>query len=86
VLDAGGGERAAQVHAALDRAGFIMLEPRDAPPGMQGSEVLYRAGRDGLADVVKGFFPQLEVSPASKGILRGAAVAVLVGSDFPTPA
>jgi LCP family protein required for cell wall assembly len=82
VLDAGGGERAEQVQAALDRAGFIMLPGRDAPSGLDRSEVLYRKGREGLADVVKGFFPSLVVRPAPRGILRGAAVAVIVGEDF----
>jgi LCP family protein required for cell wall assembly len=86
VLDAGGGDRAQQVEAALHRAGFIVQDLRDAPPGMQGSEVLYRARKEGLANVVKAFFPELEVSPAPKGILQGAAVAVLVGADFPVSA
>jgi LCP family protein required for cell wall assembly len=83
VLDAGGGERAKQVQAALHRAGFIVLDLRDAPASMQGSEVLYRTGQERLANVVKGFFPELEVRPAPKGVLRGAAIAVLVGADFP---
>jgi LCP family protein required for cell wall assembly len=83
VLDAGGGERAEQVQAALHRAGFIMLNGRDAPPDLRRSEVLFKSGNDGLADVVKAFFPNLDVRPAPKGILRGAAVAVLVGDDFP---
>lgn len=83
VLDAGGGERAGQVQAALHRAGFIVLDLRDAPPSLRRSEVLYRSGEEGLAEVVKGFFPNLDVRPAPKGILRGAVVAVLVGDDFP---
>jgi LCP family protein required for cell wall assembly len=83
VLDAGGGERVAQVQGALHRAGFIVLALRDAPPSLQRSEVLYRTGEEGLAEVVKGFFPNLDVRPAPKGILRGAVVAVLVGNDFP---
>jgi LCP family protein required for cell wall assembly len=82
VLDAGGGERAEQVEAALHRAGFIVLEARDAPLNLRRSEVLFKAGREGLASVVKGFFPALSVRPAPRGILRGAAVAVLVGDDF----
>lgn len=83
VLDAGGGQRAEQVQAALDRAGFIMLEGRDAPADLRSSEVLFKSGNDSLADVVKAFFPSLDVRQAPKGILRGAAVAVLVGDDFP---
>jgi LCP family protein required for cell wall assembly len=82
VLDAGGGGRAEQVHAALDRAGFTMLPGRDAPDGLGGSEVLFRAGRESLGEVVRGFFPGLVVRPAPPGVLRGAAVAVVVGDDF----
>jgi LCP family protein required for cell wall assembly len=82
VLDAGGGERAGQVQAALHRAGFIVLDLRDAPPDLRRSEVLFKKGKESLAEVVKGFFPSLVVRPAPPGILRGAAVAVLVGDDF----
>lgn len=82
VLDAGGGDRAEQVQAALHRAGFIMLPGRDAPEGLGESEVLYREGKEGLAEVVKGYFPNLVVRPAPQGVLRGAAVAVVVGENF----
>lgn len=82
VLDAGGGERAEQVHAALDRAGFTMLPGRDAPAALGKSEVLYKEGNESLAEVVKGYFPHLVVRPAPRGVLRGAAVAIVVGEDF----
>ena len=84
VLDADGGERAEQVQAALHRAGFIVLRMRDAPPGLRRSEVLFKKGKENLAGVVKGFVPGLVVRPAPRGILRGAAVAILVGDDFQT--
>jgi hypothetical protein len=84
VLDAGGGERATQVQAALHRAGFIVQEEvRDAPANLRRSEILVRANQQSLAEVVKGFFPGLTVRPAPRGILRRATVAVIVGNDFP---
>jgi LCP family protein required for cell wall assembly len=84
VMDAGGGERAERVHGALHRAGFTLLGLTDAPPSLRRSEVLFRKGKESLAEVVKGFVPSLDVRPAPRGLLRGAAVAVIVGDDFPS--
>jgi len=83
VLDAGGGERAEQVGAGLDRAGFVVLGVKDAPASLRRSEILFRAGRESRAGIVEAFFPDLNTRSARGGVLGGAAVAVVVGSDFP---
>lgn len=83
VLDAGGGERAEQVGAGLDRAGFVVLGVKDAPASLRRSEILFRAGRESRAGIVKAFFPDLNTRSARGGVLGGAAVAVVVGDDFP---
>jgi LCP family protein required for cell wall assembly len=82
VLDAGGGEKARDVEAALLRAGFAVIGVEDAPASFRRSEVLFRAGRESRAEVVRAFFPDLEAHPAKGGVLGAAGIAVVVGEDY----
>jgi LCP family protein required for cell wall assembly len=82
VLNAGGGEKAEDVEAALLRAGFAVIGVEDAPASLRRSEVLFRAGRESRAEVVRGFFPDLEAREAKGGVLGAAGIAVVVGEDY----
>jgi LCP family protein required for cell wall assembly len=69
--------------AYLRRAGFRVLDPGAAPSGYQESAILYRPGSLPNAQVVKGYFDQLEIHEAPPEIFGDRTqVLVIVGPDF----
>lgn len=82
VLRVGISPEAEEVEDLLRRAGFIVLEAREAPPGTVESEILFRPGAGPRAQVVSGYFENLPRRPVSASILGGTEVAVVVADDF----
>jgi LCP family protein required for cell wall assembly len=82
VLRVGAAAEAEEVEGILRRAGFIVLEARDAPAGTETSEILFRPGAGPQAQVVSGYFEGLPRRLVSESILGDTEVAVVVGDDF----
>ncbi len=82
VLSAGLTGGADEVVGLLRRAGFIVLEKREAPPGTETSEILFGPGDGPRAQVVAGYFEGLPRRLVSASILGDTDVAVVVADDF----
>lgn len=81
--DAGASEEAAETTAFLRRAGFQVPEPSSAPTGYEESVILYRPGSEENAEVVQGYFDQLEMQQAPPELFGDTTqVLVIVAPDF----
>ena len=88
VIDANATAVASEVLTILSQAGFDVspgiVEPTDAPAGVEGPAIVFRPGEGAYAHVVSGYFPGLEL--IESGELRGAPVAIVVAPSYdPTP-
>jgi LCP family protein required for cell wall assembly len=82
VLDANSGGRAAQVTRFLQRAGFVVLPLKPAPPELTRSEILWGHREAKPKEVVATYLPSLDVVNDQK-FTEGSIVTVVVASDFP---
>lgn len=82
VLDAGAPEAAEEAESLLRRAGFIVRGIREAPPGLEESEILFRPGAERRARTVAGFLPNLAEREGRRRVLARADVAVVVAADW----
>jgi LCP family protein required for cell wall assembly len=81
--DAGDAEGPAQTTAFLRKAGFIVHEEAPAPTGYEGSVILYRPGSEENAEVVQGYYEQLEMEEAPPELFGDTIqVLVIVAPDF----
>jgi LCP family protein required for cell wall assembly len=81
--DAGASEEAVETTAFLRRAGFQVPEPSAAPPAYEESVILYRPGSEENAEVVQGYFDQLEMQQAPPELFGDTTqVLVIVAPDF----
>jgi LCP family protein required for cell wall assembly len=81
--DAGDAEGTAQTTAFLRKAGFIVHEQAPAPTGYEESVILYRPGSEENAEVVQGYYEQLEIEEAPPALFGDTIqVLVIVGPDF----
>jgi LCP family protein required for cell wall assembly len=82
VLDANSGGRAQQVVGYLQRAGFVALPLKEAPPELTRSQILWGHRQAKLKEVVAAYLTSLDVVH-NDNLGRGSVVVVVVGSDFP---
>jgi LCP family protein required for cell wall assembly len=82
VLDANSGGRAAQVVSYLQRAGFVVLPVKTAPPELTRSEILWGHTAAKSKEVVSTYLPSLEVRSEGAHTV-GSIVTIVVASDFP---
>jgi LCP family protein required for cell wall assembly len=82
VLDANSGGRAAQVVQYLQRAGFVVLPVRAAPPELTRSEILWGHREAKPKEVVATYLPSLDVVHDQTHTV-GSIVTVVVTSNFP---
>ena len=83
--DAGDADGTAQTTAFLRKAGFIVHEEAPAPTGYQESVILYRPGSEENAEVVQGYYEQLDMEEAPPELFGDTIqVLVIVGRDFAT--
>jgi len=81
--DAGDADGTAQTTAFLRKAGFIVHEEAPAPTGYEGSVILYRPGSEENAEVVQGYYEQLEIEEAPPELFGDTIqVLVIVAPDF----
>lgn len=55
----------------------------DSP--VKGATILYAKGQEAMAKVVQGYFSNLDIVPAPKGLLHGLDVAVVVTASYQIP-
>lgn len=82
VLDANSGGRAAQVVRYLQRAGFVVLPLKPAPPDLTRSEILWGHREAKPKEVVATYLPSLDVVNDQTHTI-GSIVTVVATSDFP---
>lgn len=82
VVQAGSLGAASRAEDLLRDAGFIVLA-RDERPPRATSEIVFAAGAGAQAEVVAGYFPDLPMRQAGRGLLGDADVAVILGGDAP---
>jgi LCP family protein required for cell wall assembly len=82
VLDAGIGSSAEEVEALLRRAGFVVLDPGEAPAATTSSEILYGPRMRPRSEVVAGYLEGLPRREVSADLLGNADVAVVIGDDW----
>jgi hypothetical protein len=81
--DAGNADETVRTTSYLRRAGFQVDDPAEAPSGYAESVILYRPGSAPNAEVVKGYFSNLDVEEAPPALFGGKTqVLVIVGPDF----
>jgi LCP family protein required for cell wall assembly len=81
--DAGDTEETAQTTAFLRNAGFIVHEEEPAPTGYEESVILYRPGSEENAEVVQGYYEQLDMEEAPPELFGDTIqVLVIVAPDF----
>jgi LCP family protein required for cell wall assembly len=85
--DAGDPGQTEDTVSFLRRAGFIVHDPAPAPTGYEESVILYRPGAKPNAQVVQGFFDNLQMQEAPPELFGPRTqVLVIVGPDFRTQA
>lgn len=90
VVDRGGSRIAARVFDILTEGGFNtfpgVLDGGSVQAPKKGSMIMYRAGAEPMAKVVRTYFGNLDLVPAPHGsIPRGQDVAVVVGGRYQLP-
>jgi LCP family protein required for cell wall assembly len=81
--DAGDATETDETDSFLRRAGFIVHDPAAAPTGYEESVILYRPGSQPNAEVVQGYFENLQMQEAPPELFGPEVqVLVVVGPDF----